>query len=75
MPNYKSYIRKKFRDYNVSVDYLRADDEYCDRYYITFWDNDVDDYAIQLLDELWDECHLAREEHYEENGCEVWLLI
>ena len=79
MPNYKrNYKRKilnKFRDYDVSVDFSPADDECCDCYYLRISSDEVDNYVFHLLDEIWDEHGLNAENHYEEDGYDVWELI
>lgn len=66
----------KKRDNTNSMFYFEpADGEYCDVYYLKIMEDDVDDYVWQMLDELYDEYGLSREEHYTEGDYEVWELI
>ena len=75
MPNYRKKILNKFRGYDASVDYYPADGEYCDRYFLRVSSDEVDNYAMRLLDEIWDEFGLDIETHDTEDGYDVWELI
>ena len=73
----KREIVNKFKGkgYRFSVCFEPADGEYCDVYYLKIHEDDVDDYVWQMLDELYDEYELSRENHYTEGDYEVWELI
>ena len=59
MPNYRLKILKKFKGYDVSVDFYPADGDCCDTYYLRISSDEIDNYVWNVLDEIWNEYGLS----------------
>ncbi len=75
MANYKSCIISKFKSngYNVRVKYNPPSRDEHPVYYVTV--QDADAYAWDLINEILDEYGLYQNDHFKENGADVWDLF
>lgn len=74
MANYQSKIANKFKSkgYKVKVTYTHRPGEH-PAYYIKVWK--IDGYVWNIINEILDECGLFQNDHYTENGIDVFNLF